>query len=214
MTHPMLRPLAWGLMTITATTIALFSLRYLLTDPPAIDPEIAINFVANRTVFLTHVRASLIALLLGPWQFVSKLRSKDPRIHRWIGRVYCIMVLVGGVGGFIVAWTTTAGIIASFGFASLAGVWLYTTGRAYRLARLRDFTAHRRWMIRSYAVAGAAITLRLDLPIAPLLGYSSLSGYIFFACWASWIINLAVAEAYLRADGPRQRRQRTVTSPS
>jgi hypothetical protein len=55
-------------------------------------------------------------------------------------------------------------------------------------------------MIRSFALTAAAISLRLGLPIAPALGYDFTTGYIVMS-WASWIINLAIAEIYLRCRG-------------
>jgi hypothetical protein len=91
-------------------------------------------------------------------------------------------------------------LIASFGFAILAVLWLSSTWLAFQSARARDFSAHRHWMIRSFALTAAAISLRLGLPIAPALGYDFTTGYIVMS-WASWIINLAIAEIYLRCRG-------------
>ena len=61
----------------------------------------------------------------------------------------------------------------------------------------RDLVAHREWMIRSFALTFAAVTLRLYLPIAQLLPVELDDAYraISFLCWAP---NLVVAEAYLR----------------
>ena len=188
----------WILLMLSATGIALLSTRFLLPNPPHIGPGILENFLAHKPAFLTHVVASLIALLIGPWQFVQKVRSRWPRLHRWMGRTYMVAVLLGGVSGFIIAWTSSAGPIAAGGFASLAVVWLYVTNKGYQTAKARQFPAHRRWMIRSFALTAAAITLRLGLPIAPILGYDFQTGYIILS-WVCWLFNLAIAELYLRA---------------
>jgi uncharacterized membrane protein len=105
----------------------------------------------------------------------------------------------------MVAWTSVSGPVVSFGFSLLAVFWLYTSWRAYRYARARDFTAHRRWMIRSFAMTAAAITLRLGLPIAPALGYELATGYAVLS-WACWLINGAIAETYLRFGGSESTR--------
>ena len=65
------------------------------------------------------------------------------------------------------------------------------------------FVAHRKWMIRSFALTFAAVTLRLYLPIAQLLPIEFDNAYrvISFLCW---VPNLIVAEAYLRRK-PRAR---------
>ncbi|WP_218044374.1 DUF2306 domain-containing protein [Kiloniella laminariae] len=186
----------WLLLMLAATVIALMSTRFLLPDPPHVGPEIMANFIAHKPTFLAHVLGSLIALLIGPWQFIGGLRNRWPGLHRWTGRLYMLAVLVGGVGGFIVAWTTLAGPVAVAGFATLSVLWLYVTGKGYQTVRAGRYVEHRRWMIRSYALTAAAITLRLGLPIAPALGYDFMTGYII-QTWAAWLINLAVAEFYL-----------------
>ena len=92
---------------------------------------------------------------------------------------------------------TTAGPAATAGFGSLALVWLIATSNAWRLGMRRDLVAHREWMIRSFVLTFAAVTLRLYLPIAQLLPVELDDAYraISFLCWAP---NLVVAEAYLR----------------
>jgi hypothetical protein len=51
-------------------------------------------------------------------------------------------------------------------------------------------------MIRSYALTSAAITLRLITAIGGSVGITFYDAYVF-AAWASWIINLALVEAWL-----------------
>jgi hypothetical protein len=67
----------------------------------------------------------------------------------------------------------------------------------------RRFVEHRAWMIRSFALTFAAVTLRIYLPILEQLPVPFEDGYraISFLCW---VPNLLAAELYLR--GKRQRR--------
>jgi hypothetical protein len=60
----------------------------------------------------------------------------------------------------------------------------------------RDFAAHRRWIIRSFALTLAAVTLRLYVPIAVMLPVQFEDAYraISFLCW---VPNLLVAELFL-----------------
>ena len=197
----------WIILMLSATVIALLSTRFLLPEPPHVGPGIIDNFLAHKPAFLTHVVGSLIALLLGPWQFVKTIRGRWPKLHRWMGRTYMVAVLFGGIGGFIIAWTTTAGPIAVGGFATLAVLWLYVTGRGYQTARAGRYIEHRKWMVRSFALTAAAISLRMGLPIAPALGFEFVTGYIALS-WGCWLFNLGVAEIYLRmgvGDSPNNR---------
>ncbi|WP_085907709.1 DUF2306 domain-containing protein [Kiloniella majae] len=197
--HSLAKKGFWLFIMLSATAISLLSLRFLLPNPPHVAPEILENYINHKTAFLAHVTGSLTALLIGPWQFVTSLRNKFSKLHRWSGRVYMIAVLIGGIGGFFIAWSSEYGPIAIAGFALLSVVWLFITGKGYICARNRQFKAHSRWMLRSFALTAAAVTLRLGLPIAPALGYEFDTGYIALS-WASWLINLGIAEIYLRLN--------------
>jgi hypothetical protein len=88
------------------------------------------------------------------------------------------------------------GAIAGFGFFTLAVVWLIATGMALRFAIQHRFMDHRRWMLRSYALTAAAITLRILLPASAVLGLPSSPSYRAIA-WMCWLINLGIVEIYL-----------------
>jgi len=50
--------------------------------------------------------------------------------------------------------------------------------------------------VRSFAMTFAAVTLRLYLPIAPMMGYDFMPAYVAIS-WLAWVPNLMVAELYL-----------------
>jgi Predicted membrane protein (DUF2306) len=52
----------------------------------------------------------------------------------------------------------------TFGFGILAVLWFLTGLEAYRTMRRGNIKAHRRWMIRNFALTLAAVTLRNQLP--------------------------------------------------
>ena len=56
----------------------------------------------------------------------------------------------------------------------------------------------------SFAMTFAAVTLRIYLPIAPMLGYDFLPAYVAIS-WLAWVPNLMVAELYLNRAGLRRR---------
>jgi hypothetical protein len=121
-----------------------------------------------------------------------------------MGRFYLLGILLGGGCGLYMATYAYAGIITSLGFASLAILWLTTGFLAYRTIRAGDVDAHRRWMIRNFALTFAAVTLRLELGfLAMLFGFEM--GYQMIA-WLCWIPNLLVAEAIIRRSFSRSLR--------
>lgn len=159
-----------------------------------VHPDMRAAFEAHRTGIYLHVFASAVALAFGPLQFWARLRAARPGLHRWIGRIYLgVGVLVGGLAGLFMAFHAFGGPVSRLGFGALALAWLYTGFRAYRAIRARDVTAHRRWMVRNFALAFAAVTLRLWLPASVAAGVAFELAYPAIA-WLCWVPNLLVAE--------------------
>jgi uncharacterized membrane protein len=161
----------------------------------AVHPDMRATFEAhNRLAMYAHVFASAFALALGPFQFLTRLRTALPDLHRWSGRVYLgVGVVLGGVAGLFVAFNAFGGPIARIGFACLATAWLFSGFKAYQAIRNRDIGLHRRWMVRNFALTFAAVTLRLWLPGLVVAGVSLGIAYPVVA-WLSWVPNLIVAE--------------------
>jgi len=116
------------------------------------------------------------------------------------------------VAAYPVAFGTIAGPIASAGFALMATAWLGSTLVAWRAVRQRRYAAHRRWMIRSFALALSAVTLRLALLVPTAMQLDFLPIYRVTS-WASWIINLLLAELWLRVTAASPA-QLVATAPS
>ena len=191
--------LGWGLAGFLSAAIAIFSYRYLVGIGP-LAPGIVANLYARPFLYL-HIVGAATALLVMPLQFLPRVRARMPRLHRWIGRTYVAGCTAGGVGGFVVAFGSTAGLPVTIGFALLAPIWVAVTLMGWRMAVARRFPEHRAWMIRSAALTFAAVTLRLYLPLLQLAGVDFLFAYRLTA-FISWIPNLIAAELYLRGHLP------------
>jgi len=184
-----------GAYMIVCAALALISFRYLFRFG-AVPPVIANNLFIEPWLMI-HVAGAATALLIGPVQFSSRLRTRFTGLHRWIGRTYVVSCLVGGAAGFVLALGASTGPISTIGFGSLAILWIVTTSVAWRRAMQGRFVEHRAWMIRSFALTFAAVTLRLYLPLHLLFQVPFDDAYraISFLCW---VPNLLVAELYLR----------------
>ena len=202
MTGPLNRTL-WTLMALLSAGVALFSYRYLPRIGP-LAPTILQNLFA-RPWLDVHVAGAATALLIGPAQFLPGLRARRRALHRWMGRAYVAGCLVGGVGGLVMAFGSTAGPVATAGFGGLGAIWIIATIQGWRLAMARRFDEHRAWMIRSFALTFAAVTLRLYLPLIPLADVPFVDGYraVSFLCW---VPNLLAAEIFIRAGAARRAR--------
>ncbi|WP_353073558.1 DUF2306 domain-containing protein [Tunturiibacter gelidiferens] len=185
----------WALLALLATLVGLASLRYALPKVPF--PAGLPNFQLRHKWLIAHAIFASIALLTGPWQFLPLIRQRWLPMHRWIGRIYCGAVLLGWLASLPIAAHAQAGAISSAGFLTLGFLWVGSTAAGYFTIRSGKVIAHRRWMIRSFALTAAAITLRIYLPLLPLTGLSFSTSYRIIA-WACWVPNLFFAEWLLR----------------
>jgi hypothetical protein len=188
-------------MTVLAVAIGLPAYRY-LAHLGTVPRSIAQNRYFTPWLVI-HATGSATALLLGPWQFMGLVRRRWSGVHRWIGRAYVGGCLVGGASALVLAVGSSAGPVAGGGFFALGLVWLAVTGMGLAAALGRRFAVHRRWMLRSYALALAAVTLRLYMPASIALGADALVAYRAIA-WLCWVPNLAVAEVWLAVDAGRK----------
>ncbi len=151
-----------------------------------------------RTGFYTHITLGGIALLSGVTQFNSRIRDRHLNRHRLLGKIYVVACLLSGLAGLYIAQFATGGWIARLGFTFLALAWIVTTWNAWRRILVRDTESHRRWMIRSYALTFAAVTLRLWIPmLTGAFGMEFIPAYQIIA-WLCWVPNLIIVEWWIR----------------
>ena len=209
------RTAGWSLMLLLSLAIVAYAGAILVTR--AFPSELAPSLQVHGFAISLHIVGAILALALGPFQFLARLRGRHPNLHRWMGRLYLLGVLAGGAAGLYLAPFAYGGPVARVGFGGLGVLWLATGLLAYRAIRARRIGAHRRWMTRNFALTLAAVTLRLWMPGLEAGGVPFDAAYPVVA-WLCWVPNLVVAEAAVRASGRRQvapvNPERTVTVPT
>jgi uncharacterized membrane protein len=172
------------------------------------DSRLDVSGTLHYSVLVVHIFAATVALVLGPLQFVRRVRARR-RLHRAIGRTYLLAgVLPSAVAAVPVAlWSGK--LLTQIGLTTAAVLWLITGALAYRAARRRDFVAHRAWMMRNYALTFLAVTSRVLVPLLllvqiPFGGVAAgeigqrAPGMIPLGQTLGWIVNLIVVEVMLR----------------
>ncbi|MGC1524566.1 MAG: DUF2306 domain-containing protein [Phormidesmis sp.] len=189
-----LKKVGWGTMTALALLLFLVASRYLSLNPTVYFEEQKAVYIAHTTGILTHVIGAMLAIIIGPFQFLPQSITRRYRqMHRWLGKTYMVGVLLGGVGGLYMAFLAYGGLPAQVGFALLSLAWLFSGYQAYSAIRRREIQLHRQWMIRNYALTFSGVMLRVWLAILGLSGFEFIDTYILVA-WLSWVPNLMVAE--------------------
>ncbi len=192
--------LAWALLSLSALSIGFASLRYALPGMPF--PMDLPSLQLSRHAFVVHAVSASLALMLGPLQFVAALRHRFAAWHRWTGRLYAGTIAIAWASSLPMAVNAMTGTVAALGFLVLGLVWVVATALGVAHARQRRFAEHRRWMVRSYALTAAAITLRIYLGISIATGVDVQLSYPVIA-WLCWVPNLLAAELYLRSGQRR-----------
>jgi uncharacterized membrane protein len=192
----MLRGTGATLLVLSVLAIAAHAARYVVSGRSAWTPALASSFEARPTAIFLHALGGSVVLAAGLLQLNGSLRRRFPVAHRAAGWVYVAAAALTGAAGVYMAAYSAGGPVAHVGFGLLGIAVLGATARAVQLAVARDLAAHRRWMIRSYALFLAAVTLRVELPLLmALLGTAM--GYQLVS-WLCWVPNAVAAEWWLR----------------
>jgi uncharacterized membrane protein len=185
------RKIGWVVMAVLASLVAAYAVAILVV-PAWAPPFLAERRAAMPLAVYAHITGSLWALAIGPWQLTRRMRERIVA-HRWFGRSYVAAILVGGLGAVALAPFAETGSVARLGFGTLGVLWITFTILAVVRIRQGDRAAHRRWMIRSFALTLAAVTLRLYLPASIAAGLPFEIAYPAIA-WLCWVPNLIFAE--------------------
>ncbi len=148
-----------------------------------------------RYSFYIHILFSIFALAAGLTQFSNYILRNYKKIHRTMGYIYVIdVLLLAGPTGLIMGFYANGNALAKISFMLLASLWIVFTAMAYKTALDKNFVKHRNWMYRSYALTLSAISLRLLAMFLPKWFHlEAFSEYTVIA-WLSWTVNLIVAE--------------------
>ena len=154
---------------------ALLTLSALISSslPILLNPENPLHPIlsAQRWLLLPHMIGGITFLVLGPFQFSTRLRQRNPARHRLLGKISIVCALTSAVFAPIMAWHYPA--FFPYSVLTNATIWIVCTLAAFIMARNRQFESHRRWMARSYAVAATFVLPRVPVPI-PALQHMSL----------------------------------------
>lgn len=186
----------WILFGFLSVLIGLYPIIYFLIDGNfGLLSSKSAELLSNNLwsiFFYGHISLGGLALLIGWLQFSVKLRRTYIKLHRTIGKIYIVCVVVNGVCGFYIAFYATGGIVSMLGFISLDIIWLTTTILGFKTIIKKNIELHKELMIYSYSACFAAVTLRIWLPILEISVGNFIIAYRIVA-WLSWIPNIMFA---------------------
>jgi hypothetical protein len=180
-----------------------------LAAPPTSDAstfaQLDAFFGAKPDLTRAHVVAGLLLAAAIPVQLSSRVRTRYPAVHRWLGRLLLIVgVLVGGTGYAMTVmpvggWIETSAIVlyATLLIAALVTGWWHIRNRRTSL--------HREWMLRAIGIALGVATTRPVIGVffatSPLTGLTP-PQFFGAAMWIGFTWTALAAEAYVRWTRP------------
>jgi uncharacterized membrane protein len=204
---PLLRS---GVVIILAIGIAGYAFQYLSfekTDFLKSKDAVLTSSVLWLTAFYLHVFFGGTALLIGGFQFLERLRDKYLAVHRKLGTVYFVSVLIASLAGLALSFFAHGGIFSKAGFFALAVLWLVSVCKALAAIKQRDIVSHQMWMTRNYAFTFAAVTLRLWIPILIMAFKLDFVEAYRIVAWLCWVPNLLFAELLVYRIRVNERKQ-------
>jgi uncharacterized membrane protein len=162
------------------------------------------GFAQYPLLTLTHIIPGVLFMVLGPLQFVRRIRARHIWLHRLLGRVYVASSVVIGLSALILAFNTSiGGAVETAATLVFAPFFLFALANAVVHVRRHEIAGHREWMIRAFAIGLAVATMR------PLIGLffalttltpQQFFGYVF---WIGFLLHVVAAETWIRATRPR-----------
>lgn len=146
--------------------------------------------------FYTHIFGASTILITGFLQF-SKRVYNNKRLHRALGKVYVFGVLFfAAPGAYIMTFFINRGTGVFISFFLQNTLWVIFTAFAWMHIKNHRVDAHIQMMRRSYALAFAAVTLRLYIWMLTVFahGVAFENNYVIIAI-LSWVPNLLLVEA-------------------
>ena len=174
---------------------------------------------AGNLAFAFHVLLAAIVTFGGALQLISQSRPRLHSVHRWNGRLFLLTALGGALSGLYMIWVrgSRANLTAGLATSLDAALIIAFAVLAWRAARARTFTTHRRWALRTYIVASGVWFQRVGIfgwtTLDPrAVGMTKAFDGWFDLTWAfgCFLLPLAVLELYLRVKDRGGTRSRYV----
>jgi uncharacterized membrane protein len=189
--------ISYALLAFASVLIAAYAFRIPLMGEAAYGTMLRESFSQRPFLIAVHAGFGGLAIVLAALQLHKGIRLRNRSIHRVLGRLAVPFALVSGGAGLWLAFYAMGGPVSQFGFGLLGIFTLICPLLGWKAALSQDFDLHRRWMLRTFGLLFAAVTLRIELPLlAILLGGEFITAYRIVA-WLCWVPNVIFVEYIL-----------------
>lgn len=166
-----------GLLTLSV--FAVFERVFVVGDKAAFE-----MIITMKWLLVPHAVFGFIALVIGPLQFASRIRTRNIALHRKLGKVYVFSVLIASFFAVLLNLNCPfPGVSKNFIWENItqSSVWFITALMAWILARKRQITLHKMWMSRSYGMTFIFVLSRFVIQLPFLqMDLETITHYLWF----------------------------------
>ena len=138
----------------------------------------------------------MIALVTGPFQFSTTLRRNNLPLHKKLGKIYIIAILLAMPFAIMLnIYYLIPGAKLTFAFENImqALVWAITAAMAWLAASRRQITIHKMWAARSYGVTLVFVLSRIYNPLQLFMKNPDINDFSHFL-WFLLVFALIVPD--------------------
>ena len=214
----------WASILLLVTIMLVFAgIRVVVDTPRILAGEVPVGqygemYARYPILAYLHIVPGVLYIVAALFQLSRRFRTRHLRLHRAMGRWVLSLGLISGVFalGFGVPFAH-GGAWQSLATALFGSYFVIALALAYRAIRRKDVRAHRRWMIRAFAVGLAVGSIRLWMGLLSGLGPLELAEAFAPGFWLGLSTHAIVAELWLwwrpGASGRPRRREEPALSP-
>jgi hypothetical protein len=162
----------------------------------------------GNAIYFSHILPAAIISICGIFQLLPIIRKRFPSFHRWNGRVFLSLGLMGALTGLYLTWVRGSRL------SDLGAVGITVNGLlipvavyfAWKFARMGHFTLHQRIAIHAFLLINGVWSFRLYLMAWYMANQgtfgnsNNLDGPAdIFLSYACYLLPMSVAELYFWA---------------
>jgi hypothetical protein len=191
--------------TFNTPRVLLFSVLCLLTlyvlvvseyMNMANNPDLISRYQTMSWILVPHALLGMVALLMGPVQFSTTLRNSNLALHRRLGKIYIIAILLSALFSVLLTmYHPIPGAEVTFMIENItqASVWAVTAGMAWLAASRRQVMIHKMWAARSYGVTLVFVLSRIYNPMSLFVDKPDINDFTHFL-WLLIVLALVIPD--------------------
>jgi len=162
----------------------------------------------GNSMLILHLLPAVLLTYGGMLQIIPQIRKKYPTFHRWNGRMFLTLGLLGALTGLYLTWVRGSRLsdIGAIGVTVNGLLILVAATLAWRFAVKRQYTNHMRWAIHAFILINGVWLFRLYIMSWFIINQGGngnteeMDGPAdIFLSFASYLLPMLIAEIYFWA---------------